>query len=75
MLTAKQLAEQIGVSDARIRQLATAGRITGAHQYGRAWLFTEGARVLDAPRTKQLKEKARRQGQRWNPRTQQYENR
>lgn len=75
MITTKQLAEQLGISDARVRQLAAAGRITGAHQYGRAWLFTEGARVLDAPQTRKLKDKARGRGQRWDPKEQRYQDR
>lgn len=75
MLTSKELAEKLGVSDARVRQLAGAGRITGAHQYGRAWLFTEGARVIDAPRTKVLKERARRRGKTWNPKERKYDER
>lgn len=69
------LAKKLNVSEARIRQLATDGRVTGAHRYGRNWLFTPGARIIDAPQTTKRKQDAKNRGKRWDPRTQQYINR
>lgn len=54
MLTTEQLAEKLGVSTGRVRQLAGAGRITHAQQFGKAWAFTEQSRIVQAERTKRL---------------------
>lgn len=75
LINTAALAKKLNVSDARIRQLATENRITGAHRYGRNWLFTPGARIIDAPQTKKRKQDARNRGKHWDPRTQQYTNR
>lgn len=40
MLTTKQVAERLGVTDARVRQLAIGGKLYG-EKYGRDWLFDE----------------------------------
>lgn len=47
-LSTEQLAEKLGITTGRVRQLAIAGRIIGAHKIGRDWQFTEGARVKKA---------------------------
>ena len=39
MLTSAQAAARLGVTPARIRQLAIAGRIRGAYRQGRDWLI------------------------------------
>lgn len=44
-ITTEQLAKKLGLTTGRIRQLAIAGQIIGAHKIGRDWAFTEGARV------------------------------
>lgn len=58
-LTTEQLAEKLGITTGRVRQLAIAGRIIGAHKVGRDWLFTEGARIKLAEKTKRDAEKRR----------------
>lgn len=57
MLTTEQLAEKLGITTGRVRQLAIAGRIIGAHKVGRDWTFTKGARVRLAEKTKRDAEK------------------
>lgn len=47
-ISTEQLAEKLGLTTGRIRQLAIAGRIIGAHKIGRDWQFTEGARIKKA---------------------------
>lgn len=73
MISADELAKRLRVSATRVRQLAAQGRITGAEKLGeRTWMFPETARVIDAPRTRKLKEKARKKGQRWDVKRQRY---
>lgn len=52
MLTAKQAAERIGVTDARVRQLAIAGKLPGT-KHGRDWVFDEAD--VDAYRREKAK--------------------
>lgn len=61
LITTKELADRLGISTARVRQLAIAGRIIGAHKIGRDWQFTEGARVRLAERTKRMNDRTRRE--------------
>jgi len=47
MLTCEELAARLGVTPARVRQLAIAGRIAGARRFGPAWMFPTNARVTN----------------------------
>jgi excisionase family DNA binding protein len=39
VITVQQAAEQLGLTDSRIRQLLLAGRIRGARKVGRDWVL------------------------------------
>ena len=65
-LSIKETAEKWGVSERRINQYCTEGRIPGAQKFGKSWAIPESAEKPDDPRKKRertekkVKEKAER---------------
>ena len=49
-LTVKGAAEELGVTKARVRQLAAQGRIEGAHKIGRDWIIPRPVEVRPGTR-------------------------
>ena len=49
-LTVKGAAEELGVTKARVRQLAAQGRIEGAHKIGRDWIIPRPVEVSPGAR-------------------------
>ena len=49
LITAATAARELGVSPARIRQLAGAGRIKGAKRMGRDWIMPSLLRIKQVP--------------------------
>ena len=49
-LTVKGAAEELGVTEARVRQLAAQGRIEGAHKIGRDWIIPRPVEVRPGAR-------------------------
>ena len=49
-LTVKGAADELGVTEARVRQLATQGRIEGAHKIGRDWIIPHPVEVRPGTR-------------------------
>lgn len=56
MIGTTELAKRLGISTARVRQLAEAGRITGTVGIiAGSWMFHENAHIKEAPRTRRLR--------------------
>ena len=49
-LTVKGAADELGVTEARVRQLAAQGRIEGAHKIGRDWIIPRPVEVMPGTR-------------------------
>ena len=49
-LTVKGAADELGVTEARVRQLAAQGRIEGAHKIGRDWIIPSPVEVRPGTR-------------------------
>ena len=49
-LTVKGAADELGVTEARVRQLASQGRIEGAHKVGRDWIIPRPVEVRPGTR-------------------------
>ena len=49
-LTARLAAEELGVSERRVRQLARAGRVRGAAKHGNTWLIPTPVEVIPGKR-------------------------
>lgn len=62
MIDARELADRLGISTARVRQLAKQGRISGTVGIlAGAWMFNNNAHVKEAPRTRRLRLRKERQ--------------
>ena len=51
-ITAKQAAEEVGLSYSRIRQLLNQGKIKGAFKAPRDWVLASPVEILPGQRTK-----------------------
>ena len=49
-LTVKGASEELGITEARVRQLAAQGRIEGAHKIGRDWIIPNPVEVTPGTR-------------------------
>ena len=49
-LTVKGAADELGITEARVRQLAAQGRIEGAHKIGRDWIIPRPVEVRPGSR-------------------------